>query len=257
MVWNDAMDYIAYFTTVVINEAIETANLPNVWKTSTVTPIPKIRNTSIAGEFRPINSLPVDAKMIESIIKEQLISYLEENNIIYKNQSAFRKHHSCETTINYVTNEWMVAKDNGLSTIAVFLDFKRAFETVDRTQMILKLEKYGIKNDELNFFKNYLSARKQRTKFKNSTSREEEVPIGLPQGTALSVVLFIMYINDLAKIPIHCKIVLFADDTVVYIQAKDINDAIMKINEDLERIYQWLNEFINGKENQIYDYKHW
>lgn len=81
----------------------------------------------------------------------------------------------------------------------------------------------------------------QKTKYSSSCSQSIDVRLGLPQGTALSVVLFIMYINDIAKIPIHCKIILFADDTVIYIQANDINDAIMKLNEDLYRIYQWLN----------------
>lgn len=132
---------------------------------------------------------------------------MEENDVIYKNQSAFRQNHSCETTINFVIHDWMLAKDKGLTTIAVFLDFKRAFETVDRMKMIMKLKHYGIKNNELKFFENYL----------DSISSETNVPIGLPQGTALSVVLFILYINDLAIIPIHSKIVLFADDTVVYV----------------------------------------
>lgn len=158
MTWHDAMEYIAFFVTTVINEAIETESVPELWKTTLVTPIPKVRNTSMAGEFRPINSLPADAKMLE-IIKEQLVEYLEKNEIIYKNWSAFRKNHSCETTVNYVLNDWMIAKSKGLKTVAVFLDLRRAFETVDREQMTEKLEKCGIKNSELRLFQNNLDLR--------------------------------------------------------------------------------------------------
>lgn len=123
----------------------------------------------------------------------------------------------------------MIAKSKGLKTVAVFLDLRRAFETVDREQMTEKLEKCGIKNSELRFFQNYLHNRRQATKFKECCSNENVIPIGLPQGTALSVVLFIIYINDIAKIPLHCKIVLFADDTIIYIHAEDINEAIIKL----------------------------
>lgn len=220
MVWNDSMEYTAYFMKTIINEAIDSGNIPDVWKVSTITPIQKLRNTNLADEHRPINNLSAEAKIMELYVKEQLIEYFERNKLIYINQSAFRKYHSCESTLNFVLHDWMVAKDNGLCTIAVFLDLKRAFETVDRPNLIHKLTKLGIRNNELKFFEDNLRNRKQRTKYQNTISNDIQIDVGVPQGTALSVLLFIMCINDIAKVPIHCTIILFADDTVIYVVIK-------------------------------------
>lgn len=125
--------------------------------------------------------------------------------------------------------------------IVVFLDLKRAFETVDRQRMIMKLNKVGICDNELRWFDNFLKNRKQKTKFKNICSSDMIVPIGLPQGTALSVLLFILYINDLPLATEHANVIMFADDTTITIKAKTIEKAIELMNNDLERILKWLN----------------
>lgn len=119
--------------------------------------------------------------------------------------------------------------------IVVFLDLKRAFETVDREKLLTKLKKYGIRNNELNWIRSFLTNRKQATKFKNHTSKELLVPIGLPQGTQLSVILFILYINDLAMIPKH------ADDTTLTIMGKNLDTEIEHMNSDLKKVCKWLN----------------
>lgn len=118
---------------------------------------------------------------------------------------------------------------------------KRAFETVDRKRMIMKLEEYGIINNELNWFANFLNNRKQKTKYKNQISNEIIVPIGLPQGTSLSVILFVLYINDIVRVPKYSKIVMFADDTALIIKSNNVNDAISKMNEDMIAVFNWLN----------------
>lgn len=241
MVWSDAMDYVAYFLKEIINESYETGVIPENWKIATVTPIPKITNTNKAMEYRPINSMPTDEKIMEALVKTPFVRYLENNTIFTKHQSAFRKNHSCEATITYVINDWKECLDDGNVVIAVFLDLKRAFETVDRAMMIKKLEAIGVRNETLKWFKNYLEERMQQTKYKNHTSTQREVNIGLAQGTALSVILFNIYMNDIVKVPSYCKIVLFADDTMIRISAKTINEAVWKINYDLQKIYKWLN----------------
>lgn len=190
-----AFDYCGYFLTDVINTSLTEGIVPNEWKISTVTPIPKIKNTSNASEYRPINTLPIDAKIMEKIVKEQLTEYIETNNILSPNQSAYRKNHSCETTINCAIHDWKMSHDKGQNIIIVFLDLRRAFETVDRDEMLNELDSIGIKDEELNWFASYLSERQQNTKFDDFFSENEEIPIGLPQGTALSVILFILYID--------------------------------------------------------------
>lgn len=241
-VWFDSSEYCGHFLADIINESLITGFFPNEWKTTTVIPIPKIKNTKNADEHRGINTLPIDEKVIEVVVKNQLVKFIEDNKLISPQQSAFRSNHSCESTMNYVLNEWKRAQDNNKIVLAVFLDLKRAFETVDRKLMLEKLQSKGICDTELKWFANYLGARKQKTKFNGQTSKEKEIPIGLPQGTALSVILFSIYIDKITEITKNSSVVLFADDTGIYVTADSLDIAISKMNEDLELIYEWLNE---------------
>lgn len=214
--------------------------IPEQWKLSNIIPIQKIKNTIKAEEFRPINTLPPDEKIIEKYVKAQLVEYIYDNEILVKQQSGFRKNHSCETTINYVINKINgdVEKDN--KVIVVFLDLKRAFETVDRNILLEKLNNYGIQKKELKWFENYLNERKQKTRFNNVESKELEIKIGLPQGSALGPILFLMYINDIIKAPRFGEIILFAHDTALIIKSINIEEAIKKTNKDLDEIDKWL-----------------
>lgn len=241
-VWYDAMDYIAYFLMTIINESLSNGNVPDEWKISKVTPIPKIKNTQNANEFRPINSMQTDEKILEFVVKEQLIKYLESNKILSVHQSAFRINHSCETTLNYVINELKECLDKDHVAIVVFLDLKRAFETIDRERALKKLQNIGINGIELKWFGSYLKNRRQYTKYKNCQSDTMEIPIGLPQGTQLSVILFLIYINDIIKIAEEGKIVLFADDTVLIVIGNNIKLAEQKTNNYLKLINDYTNE---------------
>lgn len=185
--------------------------------------------------------MPNDEKIIERIVKNQLVQYIEDNNLISPYQSAFRSNYSCESTLNLVIDDWKRANDQGEQIVIVFLDLKRAFETIDRKKMLQKLEQMGVDGVELNWFRSYLNSRKQQTKFKGHTSNEINIEIGLPQGTALSVILFLIYIDSITKVPMHGSIFLFADDTVLVVKNKSLEGAIRMMNEDLDRIYNWLN----------------
>lgn len=241
-VWNDAMEYIAFFLPSIINESLVNGYVPIEWKISKVTPIQKIKHTKKVSEFRPINSMQTDEKIMEYVVKEQLIKYLEENSLLALHQSAFRCQHSCETTLNYVINELKECIDKDLEAIVIFLDLARAFETIDRNRLIKKMQNYGINDVELKWFMSYLQHRKQYTKYKNCQSETLEIPIGLPQGTQLSVFLFLMYINDIRQIAEEGKIILFADDTVLIVTDKNIENAKQKTNEYLKKIYEYTNE---------------
>lgn len=239
-VWFDSIEYTGYFITKIINESLSSGYFPEAWKTSTVVPIPKITNTKKAAEHRGINMLPIDEKICEIIVKEQLVDYIETNSLLSTHQSAFRANHSCESAINFVINDWKVSMEDGNFVITVFIDLRRAFETVDREKMSEKLQAIGIDEVELEWFRSYLTARKQQTKFKNSFSSEIDVPIGLPQGATLGVILFNVYIDSITKVVQNSSIVLFADDTAVVVKNKDLNTAIM--NRDLNIIAEWLKK---------------
>lgn len=224
----------------VINGSLQTGVFPIKWKSSLVTPVPKVINTSLSEQHRPINSLPICEKILELTVKEQLINYLEENNIIISMQSGFRGAHSCESALQCILDDWVKEIDVDNIIVVVFLDFKRAFETVDRGLLLSKLENIGISGTVLKWFSSYLNARSQRTKFSASVSSERETEYGVPQGSVLGPVLFIIFINDIVKSIVNCKIHLFADDTMLYISGENVSEIINIINSELANLYKWL-----------------
>lgn len=132
---------------------------------STVIPIPKVIATRQSKLHRPINMLPNAQKVLEAIVNTQLTKYLDLNKVINSRQSGFRGHHSCESALNLVISEWKSSLIEGKFIVAVFLDFQRAFETLDRQRLLEKLKKYGIIDKELKWFTSYLNNRSQKTRF--------------------------------------------------------------------------------------------
>ena len=176
----------------IINKSMEAGIFPDNWKESLVTSIEKIRNTSKCDEFRSINSLKTKKeKVVEIVVKQQLENYMEENKLLSKYHSSFRRKFSCETAVNYVVSYWKNAKNKRI--LEIFLDFMRAFETIDRAFLLRKLLKYGIENEgELMWFRSYLTNRKQTTRVNKTESIPIENKYGVPQGSILGALLFIM-----------------------------------------------------------------
>jgi hypothetical protein len=236
----DSMDAIGDSFLDLINSSLRLGCVPERWKKSTVVPIQKISGTKKCEEFRPINILPAYEKILETAVKNQFIQYLEENNILIDEQSGFRSQHSCETSLNLTLAAWKEMIEDSKIIVAVFLDFKRAFETIDRELLLWKMEQYGVKDAELEWFRSYLSDRSQETKFYTKVSEAINVKLGVPQGSVLGPLLFILYINDIKNSIKFCKVNLFADDTLLYIATDNLQDAVNKINEDLASLSTWL-----------------
>lgn len=209
-------------------------------KISTVMPIRKIKGTNKCEEFRPINMLPTIEKIFEKIVYKQIVEYIEKQNIICTEQSGFRQKHNCETAIQNVIYDWKNNLENNEVTVALFLDLKRAFETLDRERLLTKLKSYGIGGSVLGWLKNYLENRLQRTKCGNSVSGNREIDIGVPQGSVLGPLLFLLYINDIGKAITLCNYHLFADDTLLYLAGKNCDEVIEQLNSILGRLNQWL-----------------
>ena len=185
---------------------------------ATIVPIPKVLGTRKAEEYRPINMLPVVEKNLEEIVIRQIKTFITKNDILAVEQSGFREKHSTETAVQLVVSNWMEAIDiQDMIIGAVFLDFKRAFETIDRNLLLNKLGKLGLGNKVIDWFRCYLYNRRQTVKIDNDVSGEIDVLHGVPQGSKLGPLLFILYVNDIVKIVDKCKIHLFADDTLIYI----------------------------------------
>lgn len=223
-----------------VNTSILGGKVPKKAKVSVIVPIPKIQNPTKPEEFRPINLLPVVDKILETVVCKQIRKYFENKNFIFTGQSGFREKHSCESALQYVCTEWRKCIDGGNITVCVFVDLKRAFETINREDLVKKLEGYGVKGTALDWLRNYLHERYHKTKVNGVVSEAVKNNIGVPQGSVLGPLLFIIYINDLYKILKKAKLSLFADDTLLWVSGKDYDKIITDINFELSLLYNWL-----------------
>ncbi|CAH0549695.1 unnamed protein product [Brassicogethes aeneus] len=224
----------------VLNTSLYTGVFPEEWKRSIIVPVPKVQKTILHNQFRPINTVEVYEKVLELVVKKQLQYHCDVNNILVSNQSGFRSNHSCESVVVNICDTFVKLIDKGKIVLAVFLDLRRAFETVDRDILINKLNKYGLNATVLKWFKSYLTNRQQKVKYKNATSNPVFVNYGVPQGTVLGPLLFLLYVNDIVKVVKHCQIELFADDTMVYVSGTDVKHMEKILNHDLDCIFKWL-----------------
>lgn len=233
----DAVFMIGNILCNIINDSFDSGKFPSILKTSKITPIQKKPGTELIDEHRPINTLPCLEKLIEKIAFSQLNYYVNKNNILINHQSGFRHNHSCETALNDILFEWKLAINDSKVIIAVFLDFQRAFETIDINILLLKLQKYGITNNALKWFSNYLKGRSQYVVIRNEKSNLIQNNLGVPQGSILGPLLFLLYINDLGNCLQSSNIRMFADDTLIYIISDNLEIAQKLITDDLNRIY--------------------
>lgn len=236
----DAMFVIGQQLANIINQSFDTGIFPDILKKSTIVPIQKKPGSIIINDHRPINMLPCCERLIESLAYNQLTNYIDTNNILNRNQSGFRAKHSCETAINDIFYEWKAALNDSKIIIAVFLDFQRAFETIDPDILIKKLAKYGVSGASLRWFRTYLTNRRQTVKLGETVSNELYNGLGVPQGSILGPLLFILYINDLPSYLIYCIAKLFADDTLIYIISDSLDEAMGRMNYDLNTMYNKL-----------------
>lgn len=236
----DSFEIIGTVLVSIINESLLTGEVPDCWKISTVIPIAKVSGTIDCDKFRPINMMPLCEKLLECVVKTQLELFLEANDIIVDLQSGFRAKHSCETSINLILQIWKSELEQNKKVVAVFLDLARAFETLDQDLLLKKLFLYGIRGVEYKWFESYLSKRTQVTKFKNVISSPLATDIGVPQGTVLGPILFILYINDINDSVNESKLNCFADDTSISYAHKNASTAVDMVNHDLENISDWL-----------------
>lgn len=224
----------------VINRSLETGICPEEWKTSLIIPIQKVKGSKKAEEYRPINILPIYEKIIEKIVHTRLIEYLEMYDIITENQSGFRKGISCEMALQKTLIQWREYMDKGEMIGVVFIDFKRAFETINRNTLMDKLLQYGIGGKVMEWIKSYLTNRKQKTKYQNCTSAEMIIAHGVPQGSVLGPLLFIIYINDIVNEFRTVKCNLFADDMILYVNGDNADTIEHKLNQELQNVAKYL-----------------
>ena len=225
--------------TFILNLSFETNIFPSEWKLATIVPLPKDGDLSQCTNYRPISLLPMQGKILEQIIHNRFDSFCENNNILNKNQGGFRKKHSTISTVAYFTNNLYNAINSKNYSIATYIDFSKAFDTVDHQILIRKLAKMGIKGNSQKLIKNYLENRQQRTIVNDTESEMANISCGVPQGSVLGLLLFLLYINDLCNTIENCSTFLYADDTVLVSNEPDIYTAHMHLQSDLDNVANW------------------
>ena len=221
-----------------------TGIFPDLWKQANVTPIHKKGDKQIIKNYRPISLLPICSKLFEKIVFKHLYNFLISNTLLTKNQSGFRPGDSTINQLTSLVNDIHKSFDNrkSIEVRSVFLDISKAFDKVWHEGLIFKLEQNGISGLLLNLFKNYLCNRKQRVVLNGSVSPFCEIGSGVPQGSVLGPLLFLIYINDLED-NIISNVKFFADDTMLFSIVQNPVTSASDLNNDLNLINKWAYQW--------------
>ena len=223
------------------NHLMEVGEFPDELKLGKITPVYKKDNEQLLENYRPISTLPIFGKIFEKIIYERLYNYFTSQGILYEKQFGFRRNHSTNHALNVSIDYIKTAIENKNHVLGIFIDLSKAFDTIDHGILLAKLSKYGIRGQTLSLISSYLSNRSQCVSVLGELSDELPVIFGVPQGSCLGPLLFLIYINDLGtKFGSDNEIILFADDTNIFVQAKSLNQAYELANKLIQEIQNYM-----------------
>ena len=232
---------IAQSISYIFNLSLRTGSFPCEWKTARISALFKKGSKLEVGNYRPISILPVISKCLEKLVHDQVYEYLSRNELLARQQSGFRPRHSTQTSLHLILEDLYSGIHQGNLVGMVALDLRKAFDTVDHAILLDKLKHYGFLSSSLSWFTSYLTDRRQISQINGSLSDSADIRTGVPQGSILGPLLFVIYMNDLPTSLEHCHVNMYADDTAFYISAPSVNEITLYLQTDLVNVSHWLN----------------
>ena len=226
--------------TLLFNKSLDQGVFPSALKVSKIIPIHKDDSLFEMSNYRPISLLPIFSKILEKLMYARVIDFIKKYKILYENQYGFQKGLSTEFAINSLLNNIVECLENKEVGFCILLDFAKAFDTVNHEILLDKLDYYGIRGTAHKWFKSYLTDRMQCTEIGNTQSKLDYVKHGVPQGSVLGPLLFLLYINDIVLSSKICKFTLFADDTSLFYSHENKTEGEKVLNTELSKIAEWL-----------------
>ena len=243
------MRQIYYSSNIIINKnCINSGIFPNIWKKSNVVPVHKKGDKQVVDNYRPVSLLPIFGKILERLIFNSLFEFLHENNLLNENQSGFRPSDSCEYQLLSIVHDIYASFDCNppRDVRGVFLDISKAFDRVWHEGLIYKIKRIGVTGPPLELIQSFLSHRFQRVVLNGQSSTWLPVTAGVPQGSILGPLLFLIYINDLSN-NLSSTAKLFADDTSLFSVVNDVNLSEFHLNSDFTLFKMGIFEAAHGQ----------
>lgn len=211
------------------------------WKSAMIVPVPKVKKQGNLSDWRPISLLPTLSKVFEKLLYQQLSTHCSHHGLIIDKQSGFRSEHSCKSSLVCAMEYIHMSLDAGLNVAVVSLDLEKALDSVNHC-MLRKLAEIGVQGRDMAKFPSYLSMRTQFTRYFKEFSGVASVTGGVPQGSILGPLLFVLFTDDLLRLPLRSRLFCYADDTKLFFAADTYENVKNVLKEDLCSIDDFLTQ---------------